>query len=175
MNVFVERLTRAVQPPRRQEVLPDWEEVETALGFELPGDYKELVDVYGPGSFDDFLSIFQPRHEVPRLDLLNSVAETAEQLEAYESSGETLPAPADRLLAVGLTDNGDTIYWVRDPLESPDEWRIAVNAARDFDDWFLFDGCLSDFLAAVLSRELVVPTLAEDFPYPDKAPVYQPD
>ncbi len=175
MNAFVERLTRTVQPPVPQEVLPDWDEVEGALGFGLPTDYKELVDVYGPGKFDDFLVVLQPGHKVPRLDLLNSVTETAELLNAYESSGETLPAPADQLLAVGLTDNGDTLYWVRDSLESPDKWRVAVNGARDFDDWFLFDGCLSHFLAAVLSRELVVPSLAGDFPYPDKAPVYRPE
>ncbi|GAA2532007.1 SMI1/KNR4 family protein [Winogradskya humida] len=175
MNGHVERLTRAVAPPPRQEPLPDWAGVESTLGFGLPGDYKELVDVYGPGKFDDFLAILQPHHEVQRLDLLHSVKETAELLEAYESSGETLPAPADRLLAVGLTDNGDTLYWLRDPLESPDQWRVAVNAARDFDEWFVFEGCLSDFLAAVLSRELVVPVLADDFPYPDKTPVYLPD
>ncbi|WP_306208844.1 hypothetical protein [Actinoplanes sp. RD1] len=175
MNGHVERLTRAVRPPPRQEVRPDWDEVRSALGFGLPADYMELVDRYGPGRFDDFLAIFQPHHEVPRLDLLNAVTETAELLEAYESSGETLPAPADRLLAVGLTDNGDTLYWVRDPREDPDQWRIAVNAARDFDEWFVFDGCLSAFLAAVLSRELVVPVLAGDFPYPDRAPVYLPD
>jgi len=175
MNVFVERLTRAIEPPARERVRTDGAEVESTLGFELPEDYKELVDLYGPGSFDDFLGVFRPHHPVPHLDLLLSVRETAALLAAYEASGEALPAPAGRLLAVALTDNGDTLYWVRDPLESPDQWGIAVNAARDFDDWFLFDGCLSHFLAAVLGRELVVPQLAEDFPYPDKTPVFSPE
>jgi hypothetical protein len=144
------------------------------MGFELPDDYKELVTLYGPGKFDDFLAVFQPGHPIPLLDFSDAVAGASEVLREYESSGEVLPAAVDRLLAIALTDNGDTVYWVRDPTEFPDRWRIAVNGARDFNEWHLFDGSLVHFLVSVLSGEWVVPAFAEDFPYPDKAPAFRP-
>lgn len=37
----------------------DWAQIEDAPGVELPGDYKWLVERYGPGSFNDFLYILQ--------------------------------------------------------------------------------------------------------------------
>jgi hypothetical protein len=174
VNLFVEQLVQLVPPPRRQSVSPIWAEVEGSMGFELPGDYKELAALYGPGKFDDFLVIFHPRHPVSRLNLSPAVTEAAEVLREFEASGEVLPAPADQLLAIALTDNGDTVYWVREPSGSPDRWRIAVNGARDFDEWHLFDGCLAQFLVSVLSRAWVVPAFAEDFPWPDRAPVFTP-
>ena len=140
-------------PPPRSSAPPNWPAVERSLGFALPGDYKDLVDRYGPGRFDDFLAVLAPGHPVPRLDLVHGVAEAADTLRVYASSGEALPAPVDGLTAVAWTDNGDTVYWLRDPGSPPDRWRIAVNGARDFDEWHLFDGCLAHFLVAVLNRE----------------------
>ncbi|MEV4818103.1 hypothetical protein [Micromonospora tulbaghiae] len=73
-----------------------------------------------------------------------------------------------------MTDNGDTAYRVREPGDAPDRWRIAVNGARDFGEWHLFDGCLAHFLVAVLNREGVVPAFPDDFPYPDVTPTFTP-
>ena len=173
MNWFVERLVQLVTPPRSQGVSPNWAEVERSMGFELPDDYKELVTLYGPGKFDDFLAVFQPQHPVSRLNLSSAIADAAEVLREYQASGEVLPVPVEQLLAIAFTDNGDTVYWVREPRGLPDHWRIAVNGARDFDDWHLFDGGLAHFLTSVLSREWTVPAFADDFPYPDKAPVFK--
>ncbi|MEV5628951.1 hypothetical protein [Micromonospora tulbaghiae] len=172
MNRYVERLARMVPPPARPSATPNWPAVERSLGFALPGDYKDLVDRYGPGKFDDFLAVLAPDHPVPRLDLARGVAEAAETSRAYAPSGEALPAPVDGLTAVALTDNGDTVYWLREPGRAPDRWRIAVNGARDFDEWHLFDGCLAHFLVAVLDREFVVSALPGDFPYPDVTPTF---
>ncbi|MEW2590768.1 hypothetical protein AB0893_10155 [Micromonospora aurantiaca] len=174
MNRYVERLARMMPPPPRSSAPPNWPAVERSLGFALPGDYTDFVDRYGPGRFDDFLAVLAPGHPVPRLDLAHGVPEAAETLRAYASSGEALPAPVDGLTAVALTDNGDTVYWVREPGDAPDRWRIAVNGARDFDEWHLFDGCLAHFLVAVLNRESVVPAFPDDFPYPDVAPIFTP-
>jgi hypothetical protein len=173
MNRFVERLVQLVPPPLRQSVLPNWPALEGVIGFDLPGDYKELVTVYGPGKFDDFLAVFQPRHPIALLNFPDAAVAASEVLRQYESSGEVLPAAVEKLLAIAITDNGDTVYWMREPGESPDRWRIAVNGARDFDEWHLFDGCLAHFLVSVLSREWVVPVFAEDFPYPDRVPVFK--
>ncbi|MEU4421068.1 SMI1/KNR4 family protein [Actinoplanes sp. NPDC024001] len=174
LNEFVERLVALVPPPppRSQVDLPDWDEVERTLGFPLPEDYKELVNLYGPGTFDDFLVVFQPNSSSQYSELTHAIAEGADSLRSYADSGEALPVPIDQLLAIAGTDNGDTVYWVREPGASPDRWRIGVNGARDFDEWYLYESGLAQFLVSVLSREWVVPAFPEDFPYPDRAPVF---
>jgi hypothetical protein len=174
MDRFLERLTQLVPPPSRQGSLPDWAAVERSMGFRLPSDYRELAYAYGPGKFDDFLALFHPQHPIQRLDIVHGGREGEAVLREYEASGETLPAPVDRLWTIATTDNGDSLYWIREPVESPDHWGIAVNGARDFDDWQLFDRCLTDFLVSVLSGDLTVSAFPEDFPYPDKAPVFVP-
>ncbi|MEV4818104.1 hypothetical protein [Micromonospora tulbaghiae] len=64
MNRYVERLARMVPPPARSSAPPSWPTVERSLGLTLP---------------------------VPRLDLARGVAEAAETLRAYASSGEAHP------------------------------------------------------------------------------------
>ncbi|NGO80158.1 hypothetical protein G6045_31540 [Streptomyces sp. YC504] len=43
----------------------DWAEVEARLGTSLPADYKQLVEVFGAGVFDDWISLDQPHQVVP--------------------------------------------------------------------------------------------------------------
>ncbi|MFH9196802.1 hypothetical protein ACH4KO_04755 [Streptomyces anulatus] len=38
----------------------DWAATEAALGTALPGDYKDIVDAFGPGSFDEYLDLLVP-------------------------------------------------------------------------------------------------------------------
>jgi hypothetical protein len=38
----------------------DWAEAEAALNTELPADYKDLVDTYGTGTFDDLIRLHSP-------------------------------------------------------------------------------------------------------------------
>ncbi|WP_225821472.1 hypothetical protein [Streptomyces naphthomycinicus] len=38
----------------------DWPAVEAGLGTRLPGDYKEIVDVFGAGSFDEYFELAVP-------------------------------------------------------------------------------------------------------------------
>jgi hypothetical protein len=174
VNRFVERLAELIPPPTVYGDPLDWDAVQRSIGFELPEDYKEIVALYGPGKFDDFLVVFLPGSPFRRSELSNALAEGLEMLRQFEASGEVLPGPIDQLLAIAGTDNGDSVYWVRQPGESPDRWRIGVTGARDFDEWHLYDGCLAQFLVDVFSRELVVPAFPDDFPYPDTAPVFLP-
>jgi hypothetical protein len=67
----------------------------------------------------------------------------------------------DDLLACGVTHNGEHVFWVTEPSNHPDSWRVAVNEARG-PDWYTFDGGLVAFLAAVFSGRIDVPLFPDD-------------
>lgn len=52
------RLLTGWEPIPRPAV--DWPATEAALGTPLPSDYKEVVDLFGPGSFDWYLELLVP-------------------------------------------------------------------------------------------------------------------
>nr|WP_168504820.1 SMI1/KNR4 family protein [Streptomyces sp. S1D4-11]QIY93353.1 hypothetical protein HEP87_03280 [Streptomyces sp. S1D4-11] len=141
----------------------DWLGLEERIGTQLPGDYKWLVECYGAGSFDGFLHILQPSSPFEPLRLEESAVRATQILEQLSSNGETIPFEISNLLPVGKTDNGDTIYWVKRPSDSPDEWVITVNAARNV-KWPVFDGGIVEFLVSVLSGERTIEVFPRSFP-----------
>jgi hypothetical protein len=146
----------------------DWPEVERALGVRLPADYKGIVEAYGPGQFDDFLTLYQPATRFLTIDL----AYQAENRRAVLAQLlEDLPYAPEELLPVAGTDNGDIVYWVLEEPADPESWTITGNEARHT-SWPRFDGGLAEFLYAVLSRRLSFPIFPDGFPSP--APRFQP-
>jgi hypothetical protein len=137
--------------------------VEQEVGSRLPADYKELVAVYGAGSWDEFLHVFQPAQPNEYVDLARQGERARWALDYLQAGGERIPYPIADLLAVARTDNGDTVYWLQRPRESPDTWTIVVNEAR-VDDWVEYDGAVVDFLADVLSAVFRCGVFPEDFP-----------
>jgi hypothetical protein len=60
---MLERLRQLLPPPADpvEPGRPDgWAEVETAIGTQLPGDFKAFTELYGSGMVDDFLYLFNP-------------------------------------------------------------------------------------------------------------------
>lgn len=57
---------------------------------------------------------------------------------------------------MGVTDNGEYLFWVTEPADAPEKWAIAANEARG-PRWYIYDGGLADFLTAVLSGRETVP------------------
>jgi len=173
----LEQLT-AVLPPSRGAAPPriDWPDVERAFGAVLPDDYKELVGVYGAGSFDDFLWVLQPAHENPNIDL---VTQRSVRLDAMRTLvrqwGGTVPHSLDDnrpgILPWAFTDNGDVCYWLCEPWEKPGNWRVTVNESRG-SRWEVFDGSATEFLLAVFTRARRSQIFPEDFPSED--PAFQP-
>ncbi|MFF3603745.1 hypothetical protein [Streptomyces sp. NPDC002463] len=56
MHPDVERLTHLVPPPAERRPRA-WPEVEGRLGSARPEDFKDLVDAYGGGVFDETIWI----------------------------------------------------------------------------------------------------------------------
>ncbi|MFF4209683.1 hypothetical protein ACFYZE_10105 [Streptomyces sp. NPDC001796] len=158
-----QRFREVVEPAARSAVEIPWNQVEADLGHELPSDYKWLVENYGPGTIDGFLEVLQPVTKFAPIRLQSRVARSREILQTYVDHGEVIPADPSELVAVAVTDNGDTVYWVARPQHAPDRWTIALNAARN-DVWEFFDGGIVPFLTATLTREVTFSSFPRNFP-----------
>ncbi|MFI8252041.1 Lsr2 family DNA-binding protein [Streptomyces filamentosus] len=168
-------LTGLCPPPAAVRPSPDWLRVESMLGKGLPQDYKELVTAYGPGQFSGFITLYQPHAPSEWTDLTGPMpARLRGQIEEVRRAARRpwrLPHSPEDLLAMGVTDNGDHLFWVTRPAGTPDEWPVAVSEALGA-PWFTYDGSLTEFLVSVLSGTTSVPVFPEDLL--DHAPVFTP-
>ncbi|MFB7978546.1 Lsr2 family DNA-binding protein [Streptomyces vinaceus] len=155
-------LTR-ICPAPRPALRIAWEPVEATLGMTLPTDYKQLAEHYGPGAFCRYIHVHHPHGPTEFVNLTGPVPDRvrAHLRKDYDPGTHPVPYDPNHLFTIGGTDNGERIFWITDPVEDPDRWRIAVNEARG-PQWFTFDGTLVDFLASVLSGRTAVPQFPRD-------------
>ncbi|WP_154663724.1 SMI1/KNR4 family protein [Saccharomonospora iraqiensis] len=165
MIEYVERLKSLVPPPDGRSGRIDWQEIETRIG-NLPGDYKRLVEDYGEGSFDDFITVLHPSGN-EHIDLATVNSEVIWSLRSLEEADEAIPyGIADGQAGItpwAVSDNGDLCFWVRDPVDVPASWKVVVKEGRS-PIWEYFDGSATEFLYSVLSglhRSSIFP---QDFP-----------
>lgn len=140
----------------------DWPEFETTLGLGLPDDYKWLVDTYGPGTFGGFIHILQAASTDSHILLAQQIEFSRQDFARY---GDRMhpPCQVGELVPVALTDNGDTLYWVANPVDQPELWTIVGNASRS-DRWEPYEGGIVDFLVRVLAGEFSFGIFPRSFP-----------
>ncbi|MFE0640559.1 SMI1/KNR4 family protein [Streptomyces sp. NPDC058877] len=135
MHPDVERLTRIVPPPAERRPR-DRPEVEARPGRTLPEDFKNLVDTYGGGVFDETIWILEPDCADPDHGLLAMKVERAEVLERLWEIG---PEPRPRQLeddGAGLLPlayiegTGAHLYWLTGEDVRPEDWTVPANAGR---------------------------------------------
>ncbi|SOE08990.1 SMI1-KNR4 cell-wall [Streptomyces sp. 2323.1] len=154
------RLQQLCPPPEPSHSPIEWTAVERALGTQLPSDYKKLVERYGTGSFKGFLSILQPNAAHEALDIVKVTPSARNAVEKMSEWVEP-PCPPCQLQPVAVTSNGDDIFWLMDPPENPDSWKVTVNDL-DSEEWFIFDGHLTAFLLGFCTNDVVVPSFPDD-------------
>ncbi|MEC4016979.1 SMI1/KNR4 family protein [Streptomyces sp. H27-D2] len=162
----VEQLLKVVTPPSERDAAVDWTAIERELGHGLPRDYKEVVEAYGPGVFDDFIYVYQPAYPALAIDLKTQADRSILALRKLQEEGEPIPytlQPEPELLSFARTDNGDVCYWRITETNNPDSWTVTVNSARD-SDWVEFMGGTASFLRSVLTGEFTVSLFPDDFP-----------
>lgn len=84
-------LRRMTPPPSEPPPPADVATAEAQLGFRLPDDYLTLVEQWGAGTFDDFISILAPGHDNPNLDLVHEARGWEWALGEQARAGERHP------------------------------------------------------------------------------------
>ncbi|MBN8781338.1 SMI1/KNR4 family protein [Thiobacillus sp.] len=173
----IEKLEKILEPPIApvdSPVADGWSDAERKLG-KLPDDYKRFIELYGTGSIDGFVWIFNPFTSNKNLNLLDQIQIKISALsDLSETFGEALPFPLfpkpNGLLPFGVTDNGDVLFW--QVANNPDDWKVIINAARE-PKWKKYDVDMTDLLAGLLSRQIICEVFPGDFP--SNRPVFYPN
>ncbi|WP_229891724.1 hypothetical protein [Streptomyces mashuensis] len=153
--IALDALVRLCPPPADPPPAVGWAQVERALGAALPADYKQLVETYGDGVFDDTIWLLAPDSAYEDCDLQTQTTERNEILADLWEGGEAKPAglveAGARVLPWAFEEGtGAFLYWLARPGQHPDEWTVLYNEGRG-PLWEHHDmGCLA-FLLAVLT------------------------
>ncbi|URN15918.1 MULTISPECIES: SMI1/KNR4 family protein [Streptomyces] len=155
MHPAVERLT-ALIPPAGPQRSRDWRGVERAMGTALPDDYKELVETYGGGVFDETIWLLDPACPDEDYEL---VAAAAERAEVLANLWQSEPVPEEvrdtgaRVIPWAyVEDSGAYLYWLVRPERKPGEWTVMFNEGRG-SEWEHYDTSCASFLFSVLTGE----------------------
>ncbi|PLW72642.1 SMI1/KNR4 family protein [Streptomyces sp. SCUT-3] len=156
MNASVARLTEILPPPATPQP-KDWEAVERELGTPLPSDYKQLVDTYGGGVFDETIWLLEPGCPDENYDLLAASKEREEVLGELWGTGEPKPVELQeegaRALPWGYGEGGgEFLYWLVRPGQDPDSWTVMINEGRG-PEWERHPMSCTQFLVSVLTGE----------------------
>ncbi len=156
MNSSIERLTQLIPPPPVPSQ-KEWGLVENEIMTPLPSDYKELIDTYGGGLFDDCLWLLEPGCENKNYDLLIEAKERAEAFELLWGHGEAKPSELDeadsRVIPWATTENGEFVFWLARPGQDPDTWTVMVNEGRG-PEWEHHEMTCTSFLVGVLEGDV---------------------
>ncbi|AZK92711.1 MULTISPECIES: SMI1/KNR4 family protein [Streptomyces] len=165
----VARLTGLVPPPGNPPAAPDWDRVEAVLGTPLPDDYKQLIEVYGGGVFDETVWVLAPGCEDEDYDLLAQTEERGRILADLWASGEPRPAEigdsGTRLIPWATVEEaGHYLYWLVRPGQEPSEWTVVLNEGRG-PEWESHPQSCGAFLAGLLTGD-VRSFYFDEFPLP---------
>jgi hypothetical protein len=148
-----------------------WNLIQKRLGIILPTDYKNFIDRYGTGTFNNFIIPYNPfaKNEsvnlIQALDVHHHASHRTQRLGDVPWSAvypyQLFPAP-DGLLSWGTTANfGDAFFWqVSGP---PETWVTVFYNLRD-GEYEVWKDPATAFLAKLFLREIESVLLPEDFP-----------
>jgi hypothetical protein len=152
--IALDALVQLCPPPAESPPPVDWEQAESGLGTALPADYKQLVETYGDGVFDETIWLLAPGSAHDNCDLHAQTTERAEilaDLWEFEDKPAGLQEAGARVLPWAFEEGtGAFLYWLARPGQPPDDWTVLYNEGRG-PLWEHHDmGCLA-FLQAVLT------------------------
>ncbi|WP_240957143.1 SMI1/KNR4 family protein [Streptomyces chilikensis] len=152
--IALDALVRLCPPPAEPPPPVDWGRAERALGTALPADYKQLVETYGDGVFDETVWLLVPDSAHDDCDLHAQARERDEILTGlweFEDKPAGLREAGARVLPWAFEEGtGAFLYWLARPGQSPDDWTVLYNEGRGPLWEHHGMGCLA-FLLAVLT------------------------
>jgi hypothetical protein len=134
----------------------DWPTVERELGVNLPSDYKQVCEAFGPGEFSDYLDILCAN--TPGLNLLHHWHGAIEAAADRDPIDQPHPYYAPYqifernrpggLIPWAITQTECEFYWLADS-GNPDAWPIIARYVDS--DWNRFDMSTSEFIVRILT------------------------
>nr|WSW65008.1 hypothetical protein OG461_01715 [Streptomyces sp. NBC_00995] len=125
----------------------DWRAAEQALGTRLPGDYKEIADLFGYGSFDMYLELLVPG--LRGNDLVRGATSDAAHAGDLWRPHPLFPEPGG-LLRWGSSEQELDFVW-ETAAPDPDDWTVLVRT--DFGGWERHDCGTGEFVVRLLTDE----------------------
>ncbi|MFI6263191.1 hypothetical protein [Micromonospora sp. NPDC051006] len=151
----LEMLRRMMQAPAGPETAVDWGRLTGSWGKEFPADYRQFMEVFGPGTIQDFLVIVQPEpKEAASVDATGGMVHETANAEMAWTEFRKEPALAEvepLLIAWGVSSGADILCWDASG-NDPDDWPVLV-WNRDFTAWRRYDCGMVEFLRRVLEAE----------------------
>ncbi len=165
----LETLKKLLPPPKNPCKPGDekgWRLLEHVLGTALPKDYKAFIGTYGTGGIDDFLWFLTPFEADENVNLLKRTQVLRDSyLELQQKHPDYYQhaffPDEGGLMPWGYTDNGDELYWLTKG--EPEEWPIVAYESRS-SDYEVYHLTLTDFIAQIVSKEVVCEVFPDDFP-----------
>uniref|UniRef100_UPI0036DE0C98 SMI1/KNR4 family protein n=1 Tax=Photorhabdus sp. RM322S TaxID=3342825 RepID=UPI0036DE0C98 len=136
--------------------------------YHFPNDFIEFINCYGTGRIASFINIFNPFSENDDLNFFNQKDLIIEDFNYLIEDDKdyyrfSLYPNKDGLLPIGVTDNGDYIFWVISPTDNSDSWKIAIIASRSPEVEYRQED-LTSFLEGVLSKKIKCRSFPDNFP-----------
>ncbi|MER7754742.1 SMI1/KNR4 family protein [Kitasatospora sp. NPDC097643] len=167
----VEEVRAVIGPPSGPGVPAEsWRGLESDLGVELPGDFKELAGQYAPIQIGRSIWLMGPATVAH--DLGDYMRETVVAYEACEFSEENFPgfpeplgfgAP-DGLIPIMPTAHGESVFLARS--DSAYGWCIVVYVGDD-DEFYRYDLTFTEWFCRYLRGEdMTGPNSGQDFSNP---------
>ncbi|RKE17291.1 hypothetical protein BX266_0547 [Streptomyces sp. TLI_171] len=141
-STWVERLCAITGRQPSGPPAVDWQAVEAELGTALPPDYKEIVDVFGPGSFDNYVDLLTPNTKGS--DLMRVIEAPAARFAPHPA----FPAPHG-LLRWGSSEYDLDLAWQTGAAD-PSDWPVLVRSDAA-EGWRRYDYGAGEFLARLLT------------------------
>ncbi|WP_329893791.1 SMI1/KNR4 family protein [Xenorhabdus bovienii] len=136
--------------------------------YPFPNDFIKLINQYGTGKIANFITIFNPisnNNDLIFFKQKRFILDDFQYLIEYDNDCYKFNIFPNKngLLPLGVTDNGDYIFWVTSPRDNSNLWKIAIIAARSPDVEYR-DESLILFLICVFNKNIKCISFPTDFP-----------
>ena len=143
-----------------------WPLIEDNLSF--PSDYVDFINTYGSGRIAEFIVIFNPFSQNEDVNFFEQYKFILEDLNYLNESDSDYYKyqlyPKDNgLIPVGVTDNGDYIFWVVNSKGNSDLWGTAIIPSRSPEVEYSDNG-LTTFLESLLANRVKYKSFPDSFP-----------
>ncbi len=157
MHPDVQRLTQLVAPPQNP-VAVDLHAFERKVGVPLPQDFAQLMQTYGPGTFDEFVSVLAPDPAI-RYTMFGRTQVEREINEGLAAShGDpdySFPYPIypddGGLLKWGEHGGAHRLWWLTQG--DPYGWPVLIQGSES-EDFFSYDGTASRLICDLIEEKL---------------------